>query len=205
MENKITKKQPGRPRKFNEEEVLQRAAEAFLDDGFEASSYENIAAAMGLSKPSLYNTFGDKTALFQRVVAEYSLQAHAQIVANFSEAETLKKAIQNLLTAGAHFYSRSDGPSVGCLLVGTALPASSQYDEVRNILINFTDSLELSIQTTIAERYAEDAARIARKPEEIAMHVSSLLFALAVRARMGVSRKRLLETANELTNCISGL
>jgi len=196
------KKAPGRPRKFNEDEVLQLAAKVFLNDGFEASSYESISEAMGLSKPSLYNAFGDKQALFKRVIADYSLQAHKQIVEQFSGARTLQAACQKMLLAAATFYSTPDGPSVGCLLVGTALPATSQYDEIRDTLIGFTNRLETSLEKIISEEYCKDAVALEQQPKNIARHISSLLFALAVRARMGLSRKELNKTALELAEFI---
>ncbi|NEZ61670.1 TetR/AcrR family transcriptional regulator [Leptolyngbyaceae cyanobacterium CCMR0082] len=196
------KKSPGRPRKFNEEEVLQHAAKVFLNEGFEASSYESISEAMGLSKPSLYNAFGDKQALFTRVVAEYSLQAHEYIVKEFSGAGTLQAACQKMLLAAAKFYSTPDGPSVGCLLVGTALPASSQYDEIRDTLRDFTKRMETSIEKIINAEYSKDAAALDQHPKNIARHISSLLFALAVRARMGLSRKKLNQIALELAEFI---
>ena len=196
------KKSPGRPRKFNEDEVLQRAAKVFLNDGFEASSYESISEAMGLSKPSLYNAFGDKQALFTRVIADYSLQAHEQIVEQFAGAGTLQTACQKMLLAAATFYSTTDGPSVGCLLIGTALPASSQYDEIRDTLISFTNRLETSLEKIISEQYSQDAVALEQHPKNIARHISSLLFALAVRARMGLSRKNLNKIALELAEFI---
>ena len=196
------KKSPGRPRKFNEYEVLQLAVKVFLNEGFEASSYESISEAMGLSKPSLYNAFGDKQALFARVIADYSLQAHEQIVEQFSGAGTLQAACQKMLIAAATFYSTTDGPSVGCLLIGTALPATSKYDEIRNTLIGFTNRLETSLEKIISEEYCQDTVALEQHPQKIAKHISSLLFALAVRARMGLSRKQLTQTALELAEFI---
>lgn len=197
------KKSPGRPREFNEDKVLQLAAQVFLNDGFEASSYEAISGAMGLSKPSLYNAFGDKKSLFKRVVAEYSLQAHEQIIEHFSGAETLQAACQGMLMAAATFYSNPDGPSVGCLLIGTALPASSQYDEIRDTLIGFTMRMEAALEKIINEEYGKDAVALEQNPKNIAMHISSLLFALAVRARMGLSREKLKQTALEISGFIT--
>ena len=196
------KKRPGRPRKFDENKVLELAAQAFLNEGFEAASYESIAEAMGLSKPSLYNAFGDKKALFIHVIAGYSLQAHEQIAEQFSGAGTLQVACQKMLIAAATFYSTPEGPSVGCLLVGTAIPATSKYEEIRNTLIDFTDRLETSLAKIINEEYRDDATALKQHPEKIAKHISSLLFALAVRARMGLSREQLIQTARELAEFI---
>ncbi|MEO9467491.1 TetR/AcrR family transcriptional regulator [Parasphingorhabdus sp.] len=198
----MANKMVGRPRKFDDADVLHRAAQAFLQDGFEAASYEHIAAAMGLSKPSLYNAFGNKTALFERVVSEYADQAHKFIVASFSNAKSLDQAVEDLFQGAAQFYSRPEDPSIGCLLIGTALPATSQYANIRDTLTSFTLSLETSLEEVVSSRYERDAKKIGKSPTEIATHISSLIFALAVRARMGLSREQLSDIAKKLAALI---
>jgi AcrR family transcriptional regulator len=126
-------------------------------DGFEAASYAQIAREMGLSKPSLYNTFGDKLSLFQRVVDDYSIRASKQIFDSFSRQDTLEQGVANLLRSAATFYSQPKGPSHGCLLVGTALPACTQYDGIRETLARFTHSLDQLLEQVIDTQYAHDA------------------------------------------------
>ena len=198
MTNKNDLRPKGRPRKFKDEAVLQHAAQAFLVDGFEAASYEHIAEAMGLSKPSLYNAFGNKTALFERVVGDYAEQAHQFMVANFSGAETLALGTDQLFQAAAKFYSREDAPSIGCLLIGTALPATAQNANIQNIFSNFILTLETGLKEVILTQYKQDAASLGRSAGQISTHISSLVFALAVRARAGLSHEQLSNTAEEL-------
>ena len=52
----------GRPRKFDEEEVLARILELFRTHGYENTTLEQLVAESGLSKSSLYNAFGGKDA-----------------------------------------------------------------------------------------------------------------------------------------------
>ncbi len=182
--------------------MLLRAMRAFLKDGFEAASYEKIAKKMGLSKPSLYNTFGDKLSLFQHVLDGYAIQARAYIIGNFSNQNSLEEAAQNLLRSAATFYSQPEGPSLGCLLIGTALPASTQYDSVRETLSSFTLSLDKLLEEIIDTQYAHGAQARGQSPRLLALQISSLVFTLAVRARMGLSRKQLLVCADELAEVV---
>jgi TetR/AcrR family transcriptional repressor of nem operon len=62
----------GRYRAFDENEVLSQAAEVFWQKGYESSTTEDLLAAMGLNKGSLYNAFGNKKQLFQTVVKHYA-------------------------------------------------------------------------------------------------------------------------------------
>jgi len=177
--------------------------QAFLKDGFEAASYEQIARDMGLSKPSLYNTFGDKLSLFQRVVDDYAMQASKQIIDNFSHQNSLEQGVQNLLRSASGFYSQPKGPSLGCLLVGTALPACTQYDGIRETLSQFTHSLDQLLEKTIDTQYAHEAHERGLSPRILAAQISSLIFALAIRARTGLSRQQLNAYADVLAETVS--
>jgi TetR/AcrR family transcriptional regulator, copper-responsive repressor len=190
----------GRPRAFEERSVIRRAQLAFLEDGYEASSYDDVGRAMGLSKPSLYNAFGDKAALFRRAIADYAQAAREQILASFKTAASLREGGRALLLAAADVYSRPDGGSIGCLLIGTSLPAAVRDEAVRDTLSKFIATLEGALEETIAARFADDARRSGKTPRQLAMHLSSLLFSLAIRARMGLSRRQLRSIAGELAD-----
>jgi TetR/AcrR family transcriptional repressor of nem operon len=61
----------GRPRKFDEHDVLVAARRQFNETGYHGTSVEDLSRVTGLSKGSLYSAFGDKDALFRRVFEEY--------------------------------------------------------------------------------------------------------------------------------------
>jgi TetR/AcrR family transcriptional regulator, transcriptional repressor for nem operon len=60
-----------RPRSFDEREVLRAARDQFWSTGYAAARVDEIAAAAGLGKGSLYGAFGDKHQLFLRTFDEY--------------------------------------------------------------------------------------------------------------------------------------
>jgi TetR/AcrR family transcriptional repressor of nem operon len=64
-----------RPRGFDERQVLQAARDEFWACGYAATSIDDVAAATGLGKGSLYGAFGDKHALFLRVFDDYCTEA----------------------------------------------------------------------------------------------------------------------------------
>ena len=198
MADRIGKAVRGRPRAFDEGAVLARAQRIFLEQGFEATSYDHVAEVVGLAKPSLYNAFGDKAALFERAVADYAQHAHAAILGAFAGAPTLAEAGRAVLMAGAEVYSKPDGASTGCLLVGTALPACTVIEGPRQTLTHFIADLEDGLEQSIAQRFAKDARRADKSPRALALLLTSLLFSLAVRARQGLSRRKLRGVAAEL-------
>ena len=203
MTNKTPPAARGRPRAFSEPDVLRRATAVFLARGLEATAYEDIASATGLSKPSLYNAFGDKTALFEKVLDGYAVHARQQILTTFATGTSIAGATKAMLLAAADVYAPAEGPSTGCLLVGTALPACTLHDAVQKTLMDFLTAIEADLEALIGTRHAGEAKRLHRTPCSLALQISSLLLSLAVRARTGVSRRRLRAIATELGDTLT--
>jgi TetR/AcrR family transcriptional regulator, transcriptional repressor for nem operon len=57
-----------RQREFDAEEVLENVADVFAAHGYRGASVQMLMAASGLAKQSLYNSFGDKQALYLSAV-----------------------------------------------------------------------------------------------------------------------------------------
>src|ERR1700722_19313385 len=61
----------GRPRSFDLDEALDRALQVFWRKGYEGTSLSDLTKAVGVNRPSLYAAFGDKKALFRKVLDRY--------------------------------------------------------------------------------------------------------------------------------------
>ena len=62
-----------RPREFDREMALQRATDVFWAKGYASTSTEDLVAAMGIGRQSLYNAFGDKRSLYVDALDGYQL------------------------------------------------------------------------------------------------------------------------------------
>ncbi|GAA1373613.1 MULTISPECIES: TetR/AcrR family transcriptional regulator [Catellatospora] len=101
-----------RPRKFDEAEVLRAAREQFWTGGYEATSLDDLTAATGLGRGSLYGAFGDKHSLFLRAFDGYCTDAVAGVEADLTgPGRAYDRLVAHLRTAAAS----SDGGR-GCLL-----------------------------------------------------------------------------------------
>ena len=60
-----------RPREFDESHALEAAMQCFWRRGYEATSLRDLTIAMGLTPPSIYNSFGDKQRLFELALERY--------------------------------------------------------------------------------------------------------------------------------------
>ena len=73
---------PGRPREFDDIEMLRKIMKLFWKGGYEGVSLSEIMRETGLQKASLYAAFGDKRALYLKDLAQY----HEDVVASAARA-----------------------------------------------------------------------------------------------------------------------
>jgi AcrR family transcriptional regulator len=112
-----------RPREFNEEEVLDRALQAFWARGFDATSVDDLVAATGLGRASLYGAFGDKEQLFRRVVARY-VEASDRQMEEVTRNLSARDAIRAFVTQRATQACPKDGQR-GCFMQMSATTGTS--------------------------------------------------------------------------------
>ena len=116
-------------RQFDEQEVIALALDVFWRKGLNDATMQDLAAATGVQRGSLYNAYGDKEAIFLRAFDRYAadfLASVEQLLAEGGVAARLTKffdsAIVNM-TGGS--------PPRGCLTTRTALNAGISSEAVR--------------------------------------------------------------------------
>jgi AcrR family transcriptional regulator len=105
----------GRPREFDRTEALTAAMHLFWERGYERTSIKDLTDAMGISAPSLYNTFGDKQALFEEAVAEYE-RSPAVVLPQSIGKPTAREVFASMLDVAVREYPSNQHPH-GCLVI----------------------------------------------------------------------------------------
>ena len=65
----------GRPAKFDRDEAVEAAMDLFWKHGYQANSVKALSESLGITRSSLYNTFGSREALFRAAFERYSAQS----------------------------------------------------------------------------------------------------------------------------------
>ena len=183
-----------RPRSFNPEEALDLARDVFWRKGFQGTSLDDITAATGLAKPSLYAAFGDKNALFLKVLVRY----HERIVANaeriLNEGPSARDTIERWLTGFVPFCSGVRG-SRGCLSINTAADGASDQKEVRKSVARFNRKLE----ELLKNRLRADRAQFSDgfDPDSAADTIMAIYSGLMVLAKDAPDAARVRATLNQ--------
>ena len=129
MEEKGNRRGPGRPRKFDSDEVLDKVIHVFWEFGYDASDTETLSKRTGLTKTSLYNAFGSKEDLFIAAINRYS---HTRSKASFdamAKASSAGEGIREYFLNMAQNVAGQDHPS-GCLMFSFAMPLCDRMPKV---------------------------------------------------------------------------
>ena len=128
------KKKRGRPKCFNEEWALQKAMLLFWEHGYEATSISDLTQALEITAPSLYSSFGDKTALFYQSIDYYLAHEACPIELIFKQARTAKIAFELYLYDNVKRLIQPNKPK-GCMLVTAAMNGSEHAQEIQYNLL----------------------------------------------------------------------
>lgn len=192
----------GRPREFDTDRALDAVLETFRARGYGGTSLDDLVAATGLNRPSLYGAFGNKQALFEAGIDHYWGTAGRRYVAALRTTGRLRSDLR------AFFRTVLDeignGSAGGCV-VACSLPAEAEREP----------SLQAKMQTLLEQGDASIAARLAEAREAgelpadanvelLGGVVISMMMALSLRTRSGTPRAKLDALVEETIALVCG-
>lgn len=119
-----------RPREFDEETAVAKAATVFWHRGYNATSTRDLGEALELSPSSLYRTFGDKHRLFIRALDHYRAHESTDGCERFRAAEpTVDNLVESVTALALGQDALADEPA-GCFAVNTAAELGGTDAEV---------------------------------------------------------------------------
>jgi AcrR family transcriptional regulator len=189
----------GRPRSFDEKGALEKAIQVFWSKGYDGVTIDDLVAGMGVGRPSLYAVFGDKRAIFLRVLKAYAERKGASAAKALLSPQGLRDSITGFLRYAVESATEK-GSARGCLLICVAPLVDDP--EVRQFLQNAAAG-----GTALVEGRFRDAITVGEIPSDFpvaarATQVTDLARGLTMRAQMGAPRKMLLKDADEATDLV---
>jgi AcrR family transcriptional regulator len=184
-------KRRGRPRTYQPEVALGKALDLFRKDGFAATSLDDLSAATGMNRPSLYGAFGDKRELYIKSYARYRADARAAMVDIFREELPIRKRLARIYAVALDIYLSGEAGPRGCFTVMTAASEAVFDPEIGAMVLEGFSELDRAFAACF---------RIARKkgelpetvdPVVLAQLASATIHTIAIRARARVPRKEL--------------
>jgi len=198
----VEPKRRGRPPAYDRDAALQQVTDAFWRAGFSGTSLDELAAATGMNRPSLYAAFGDKRALYLHALDRYWRQAYAAMDAALEPNAPLCEALMRVYRMALSLYFPVNGRPRGCFAIGTATTEAMQDPSVRRAFADGLRALDRRFEARI--RAARDGGELASDadPGALALFASATLHTLAVRARSGTPRAELERLARRAVSLI---
>jgi TetR/AcrR family transcriptional repressor of nem operon len=151
-----------RPREFDADDALERATRVFWIRGFEHTSLDDLCAATGLGRSSLYAAFGDKRALYLKALARYEERSVARIAKAF-EGRTLRQGLEAFLAGLIDDIVAGPGRS-GCF-IGNCAAELARLDRAAAVRVRTSlERIEAAFREVLRKELppGADASALAR-------------------------------------------
>ena len=179
----------GRKREFDVDEALWAALDVFWQKGFEGASLTDLTRAMGITRPSLYATYGNKEDLFRKALDRFESQCLG-FVCDALAAPTARESVERLLHGYADAQSDCAHPP-GSLGTNAALACSTQAEPIRQELIARRLRAQDRLQARLERAREEGDLPADADPADLARYVTAVAQGMSVQAASGADRAAL--------------
>ena len=184
-------KRRGRPRAYQPEIALGKALDLFRRDGFAATSLDDLSAATGMNRPSLYGAFGDKRELYIKSYQRYRADARAVMVDIFREEMPIRTRLERIYAVALDIYLSGEAGPRGCFTVMTAASEAVADPEIRAMVLEGFSELDKAFARCF--RLAKEKGELPATADAavLALLASATMHTMAIRARARVPRQEL--------------
>jgi TetR/AcrR family transcriptional repressor of nem operon len=179
-------------KQFDPEAVLSAAMRLFWRQGYDATSIQDLEAATGLGRGSLYNAFGDKETLFLKVLERYSAEFGAPPLRHLAK-EDCNLGLRDTLQAQVDRLLDKTVPG-GCLMINTILGREGTDrigERVNGAVKGMKAAFRAAFQRAVAAGQLPANADI----DALSTFYAATMASLAVLSKTGSSRDELENTA----------
>lgn len=178
-----------RTKEFDVDKALEKAIEIFWYKGYNGTSAQDLVTYLGLSRSSLYDTFGDKQKLFAQSLRLYQEGSRNQIVQLFENSDNIRETLHDIFKQ-AVVESLDDSITKGCFMVNASIELAIHDPEIANIVKKNSQSMEELFSTVIQK--GQDLGQISKKIDArvIARFVLNTYSGIRVLARSGERDKK---------------
>ncbi|OON82530.1 TetR/AcrR family transcriptional regulator [Streptomyces tsukubensis] len=182
-----------RPRTFDEERALEAAMQAFWENGYEATSTQDLCEATGLGRSSIYNTFQSKHQLFHRALNRYIETMNTsrnEILEDQGRtgAERLRAMFAALIEESESERERGDGRSKGCLTVNSTVELAGQDPDTAAVLDHDLE-VRLAVLRAVLDAGKRDGTITSpRDSDTLARFINAVTGGMRIAGQAGADR-----------------
>jgi TetR/AcrR family transcriptional repressor of nem operon len=179
-----------RHKEFDREETLHKAMEVFWSRGYEAASIQDLVKHMGINRQSLYDTFGDKHALYLLALDRYREVESRRMFELLEQPGSVKRRLRRLFE-GVVEGSLCDRERRGCFMGNATSELAGRCKETAARTCSNMAATEEAFYRTLLRGKKEGKLKGVRDLRAVARFLSSSLQGLALMAKATQDRKTL--------------
>ncbi|MBF4507972.1 TetR/AcrR family transcriptional regulator [Flavobacterium sp. JLP] len=178
-----------RTKEFNEEQALDKAVEIFWHKGYNGTSAQDLVTHLGLSRSSLYDTFGDKQKLFVKALNKYQNDNYVKVKEMLDTSTNIKETLTVIFKL-AVVESLEDRITKGCFMVNSAVELAMHDEEIAKIVSGNQKIMEDVFYTAVKK--GQEGGQISTKNDArvLARFIFNTYSGIRVLARAGEKDKQ---------------
>ena len=182
-----------RSKEFDEDVVLDKAVDLFWHKGFIGISAQEIVDGLGLSRSSLYDTYGDKRTLFLRALKRYRITETGGMVAILDNAQDVRKAITAIFqTSGLECLGEKSG--MGCFIVNSGIELAPHDPEIAEIIKEGREALEDGFSRALKRGQENGQISTRQSAKAYASFLVNNLWGLKTYGKAGSEKEIIMDT-----------
>lgn len=177
-----------RTKTFDQQRILDKATDLFWLQGYSATPPQDILDGTGLSRSSLYDTYGDKHSLFLKSLRRYRDRETVAVIRFLDETEDAATAIRRL------FYGTCEAMQnrrhrKGCLMMNSLHELAPHDTEVSAIVRENRRAVESALTRAIHRGQQQGAIKPVHQPRALARFLLNCLWGLTAHLKLGTPKR----------------
>lgn len=177
-----------RTKVFDEQFILDKAMHLFWEKGYNGTSAQDLVDGLGISRSSLYDTFGDKHSLFLKALQQYRVERIDPVLEEANRVTDAEDFIKKMFEF-VKKESTGDDCLKGCLLVNSAVELVNVDKAVATFARGIMQDFETAMVKAIKSGQDAGVFKKSYSARTLARFVFNSLNGLRVTAKFDSSKK----------------
>lgn len=177
-----------RTKVFDEETVLNKAVNLFWEKGYNGTSAQDLVDELGISRSSLYDTYGDKYQLFKDSLLQYRKKFAGSMIQMIDNSDDFEKAIKDIFQYVVT-ESLQEKFSKGCFIVNSAIELAPHNSEIAKIVNANMQDIEDALCRAIKKGQEVGQFSKNHSARSLARFIFNTISGLRVASKSGADKK----------------
>ncbi|MNO93870.1 HTH-type transcriptional repressor ComR [compost metagenome] len=187
-----------RNKEFEINEVLDKAIQLFWMQGYEKTSMQDLVDFMGIHRRSIYDTFGDKHALYLKALQRYESTQNKKMRFLVEKQEPVKELIRQFLESSI----RKEGEPQGCFIVNSGVELGVLDPEVASFVEDSYSKTEQLLYNLVQIGQQKGELRATLEPEAISHYLMNAWLGLRTMVKTATDQGKLTSIIHTTLNTL---